>query len=262
MKGRRSVSQKQLRNCLDGYRNDRLRRRRVTGDRLPVVYGDSMVDVKTLAVALTLVVSAESVAASDTQPGIPPVAIPTVKCLYNLFRSSPAVLSADLYVIDNIRSAVEYRFKGENGSVITGELMLLSISRVTYDITISRNEPQAAGWESLEFFDKLNAGSKCPITPAFDSLTPGPKPRTEWRQVDWSTLLPSPASSPLSPSPLPSPTSSSHGEFGNSSVVGAAAAPRARTQDRGLIALPALRSGLDQSSDSPLYSMRPNWAYW
>jgi hypothetical protein len=158
-----------------------------------------MVDVKVLAVALILVMSAGSLAAADTGPGIPATAIPTVKCLYSLFKSSPAVQSADLYVIDAGRSAIEYRFKGKNGNVITGDLMLLAISpRVTYDIAIPDDEPQAAGWESSEFFSNLNVGSKCPVTPAFDSLVPGPKPRAEWQHVDWSSLL--------TPAPSPSPS--------------------------------------------------------
>jgi hypothetical protein len=135
---------------------------------------------------------------ADTRPTIPAPAIPAVKCLHGLFDSSQAVQSAELYVIDQLRSAIEYRFVGKNGKVITADLMLLASTRPTYDITIQRPEPEAAGWEALDFFTSLNASSKCRLSAASDSLIPGPKPRAEWQHIDWSTLLPVPRPSPTS----------------------------------------------------------------
>jgi hypothetical protein len=144
-----------------------------------------------------LAIGVLNVASADTSPSIPVTAIPTVKCVYGLLKSSPAVQSVDVYVIDEFRSAVEYRFKGKDGDVIIADLRLLaSPADVTYEITIPRDEPQKAEWESTEFLSSLNVSSKCPVSPAFDSVVPGPKPRAEWQHMDWPSLLPSPVSSP------------------------------------------------------------------
>jgi hypothetical protein len=143
-----------------------------------------------------LVLSAGSIASANTSSHIPESAVPAVTCIYLLFKSSPDVQSVDVYAIDELRSAVEYRFKEKDGNVIVGDLMLLaSPVRVTYNIKILPNEPEKAGWASLEFSSKLNVSSKCHVFPALDSLVPGPKPRAEWQEVDW----PIPATSPSAP---------------------------------------------------------------
>lgn len=138
-----------------------------------------------------LVVSVGNSANADALPDIPSATIPTVNCIYHLLKSNGAIQSVDVYAIDDVRSAVEYRFKGKDGNVIIADLMLLTVSpRVTYDIAILKNEPQEAGWQSTEFLSNLNVSSKCHIAPAFDSLMPPPSPRTEWRLIDWSKQPP------------------------------------------------------------------------
>lgn len=140
-------------------------------------------------------------ASAYTHSEIPATAIPTVKCVYDLLKASPAVQSADVYVIDDVRSAVEFRFNGKDSKIIIADLMLLAGSPskaydMTYDIKIARNEPQAAGWESTGFISSLMVSSKCRVTPAFDDLIPGPEPRADWQQIDPSTLSPSAVPSP------------------------------------------------------------------
>ena len=128
-------------------------------------------------------------------PSIPASAIPTVKCLYSLFKSSPAVQAVDIYVVDEWRLAIEFRFTGKDRKAIISDLMLFSAESdkgydITYDIQIPRSEPDAAGWDSADFVYSLNLGSKCGVSPVFDSTVPGPKARDEWQRVDPSTLLP------------------------------------------------------------------------
>lgn len=133
----------------------------------------------------------------DNGPTIPAAAIPKIKCLHNLLESSRAVQSAVLYVIDDVRSAIEYRFKNSSGYVLKDDLMLLALAdSVTYDFRVLPNEPDTKAVASDHFFSSLNADSKCHVSPAFDSTIPFPKPRSEWQRLDWSTLLPVPAPSP------------------------------------------------------------------
>lgn len=150
-----------------------------------------------LAAFAALMLSGSGMALADTGSDIPTAAIPAVKCLYGLFKSSPAVQAADLYTIEKGRSAIEFRFKGKDGNIIVAYLMLLTVSTpVTYDVTIPRKEPETAGWESVDFISSLKLSSGCGVTAAFDNLVPGPKPRPEWQQVDWSTLSPSASPGP------------------------------------------------------------------
>ena len=140
--------------------------------------------------------SAGTIAPADTGHQIPESAVTAVTCIYQLLKSSPTVQSVNVYAIDDLRSAVEYRLKGKDGSAITEDLMLLALAgRVTYDFETQPNETEKAERASLEFSSKLNLSSKCHVFPAFDSLVPGPKPRAEWKQVEW----PIPATSPSAP---------------------------------------------------------------
>lgn len=125
--------------------------------------------------------------------------MPTIKCLHDLFGSSPAVQTADLYVIDEARLAIEYRFRSHSGNVITDDLMLLALpsTNMTYDV-VSRGKPQAEGFDAAFVFDLIES-SKCRLSPVFDDSIPGPKPRAKWQHVDWPSLLPVPR-----PSPAPS----------------------------------------------------------
>lgn len=118
--------------------------------------------------------------------------IPAVSCAHLLLKSNPAVQSVNLFVVDEHRSAIEFRFKGKAGNLITADLMISHGSDTMYDISIPENEPEAAGWESTDFVSSLKLSSKCYLTPAFDSVMPGPKPRAEWQQVDWPIEATSP----------------------------------------------------------------------
>lgn len=138
-----------------------------------------------------LLLSVGSAAIADAPPGIQSGTIPTVNCIYHLLKATRAVQSVDVYAIDEIRSALEYRFKGKDGNDIIADLMLEGpAADVSYDVTIPQNEPQEAGWESTEILSALHVNSKCHVSPAFDSLMPPPSPRPEWRRIDWSNQPP------------------------------------------------------------------------
>lgn len=150
-----------------------------------------------LSLFAALTISVGSLASADTEPSISPAVIRTVKCVYDLLKSSPAVQSVDVYVVDKSRSAVEYRFKGKHGNVVTSDLMLTTtfVPDVIWEII----EPQGKSRDDLPESDPFSAekmDSICHVSPGFDDTIPGPKPRAEWQQVDPSTLLPSPVPSP------------------------------------------------------------------
>lgn len=51
----------------------------------------------------------------NSRSSIPVQLLPTVRCLYGVLKSSPAIKSVDVYVIDDARFGFEYAFNGKNG---------------------------------------------------------------------------------------------------------------------------------------------------
>lgn len=132
----------------------------------------------------------------QARTAIPVTAISTVRCLYRLLKSNSVVRAVDVYAIDEARSAVEFRFRGKSGNVMIADLMLVTLSKITYDVTIPQDESQEAGWEALAILSTLNVDSICRVFPALDDMVPGPEPRDGWQPVDSSTFVPAPVPKP------------------------------------------------------------------
>jgi hypothetical protein len=134
-----------------------------------------------------LVFSAGSAAAADLWPQIPSGIRPAMGCVLRLLKSNSAVRSADVYIVDDLRSAVEYAFRDRNGEDRVSDIVLLG---GTYSGMSPRDKSEKAIAAGMDFLGGISEklGSKCHIEPAFDNLMPPPKPREKWLRVELSKL--------------------------------------------------------------------------
>ena len=141
-----------------------------------------------LAVLVGLTTNA---ALADPQVGIPPEALPAVKCIYRLLKSSSAIQSVDVYSMDGFRTGIEYAFRDHNGQVLVSDIELVSPSAdaVFLGDKVPRELSEEAVNKGQDLLFGLHLDEKCRLTWAFDNLLPQPKARTEWRRLDLSNEL-------------------------------------------------------------------------
>jgi hypothetical protein len=135
---------------------------------------------------------------------VTPEVIPTLKCLRNVLKSSPHVKTVDLYVVDEQRLAIEFRFKSKAGTEIVEDFILRGTSRygMTYYVMVPNDASDAAGRETMELVSA--AGSKCSVAEVTDDSYPQRKPRDQWEHDNSlnTSLLPA-ADEVASGSPVP-----------------------------------------------------------
>lgn len=140
--------------------------------------------LNTLFVILrTVLLASVSAISACSQSKIATATIPAVECVYRLMRSDPAIQSVDVYAVDRFRSAIEYRFRDKEGE-LTADLVLTGWKPGRSTFYMPGSKSARSSFREGEFISKLNL-QRCPLSPAFDDLEPPPKPRDEWRQVNW-----------------------------------------------------------------------------
>lgn len=131
-------------------------------------------------VAALVLATAIAPAGAEPQPPIFAKAEATVKCVYRVFKSNPAVQSAEAYGVDDFRFAIEITFRGKDGRLLTSDTLVAVM-------------PDGSAFESgmtLEAMDVMGRDvdkalrSKCHVPSAFDNLLPGPNDRAEWQRID------------------------------------------------------------------------------
>ena len=103
-------------------------------------------------------------------------------------------------MVDNVSSAIEYRFRGKHGNDIIADLMLTT--GAAPDVLWSVIALQNKSGDDLAKSDPFVAAkmdSICHVSPGFDDRIPGQKPRAEWRKVDPTNLA---SAQSRSPTPL------------------------------------------------------------
>lgn len=132
--------------------------------------------------------AASAAVAADSSPEISAAAMPTVKCVYALLKSNPAIRWVNAYAIDGNSSAVEYAFRDKDSVDVVSDILLSGPlgGKITFSGTTEHDHPEDRDAEAIGFFatisDDLNA--KCHISPGLDNLLPPPKSRQEWRRID------------------------------------------------------------------------------
>jgi hypothetical protein len=117
---------------------------------------------------------------------IPERLLPSVKCIYSLLKSSPAVRSVDVYAIDDFRLGFEYTFTGTDGqpAVSYEELLPLANGSAFLGDKIPREVTEHAMMEGSDLTSNLHLAQKCHLQEGFDNLYPQPPARVTWRRID------------------------------------------------------------------------------
>ena len=139
------------------------------------------------AAAYGFLLSAMAQAAhADTLSSIPTPLLPTVKCIYSVLKSSAAVRSVDVYVIDGFSFGFEYAFTGIDGKLAVSdvELVVPSPAPAFLGDKIPREVTERAMMAGSALESDLNLSQKCHLHYAFDNLLPPPTARATWRRVD------------------------------------------------------------------------------
>ena len=125
-------------------------------------------------------------ALADQQTGIPAPLLPTIKCIYNVLKSSSAVSAVDVYVIDDSRFGFEYTFIGTDSqpAVSYVELVTLSPDYGFLGDKIPREVPEHAMMKGVDLTSSLHLAQKCHLREAFDNLFPQPPARVRWRRIN------------------------------------------------------------------------------
>jgi hypothetical protein len=126
-------------------------------------------------------------ALADALPDIPTAAMPTVKCIYRVLKSSTTIQSVSLYSIDGFRFAAEYVFRNKADQVVVSDIELLidPNGSVTETDKIPREISEETANEGEDLESKLDLNSKCHLAAALDNLLPEPRARADWRRIDW-----------------------------------------------------------------------------
>jgi hypothetical protein len=124
---------------------------------------------------------------SPPKSSIPASAIPTVKCLRDVLKSSSEVQSVSLYSIDGFRFAVEYVFRGKNGqtAVFDDEMFKDSDGSVVEGDQIPREISDESANEAQDLETKLDLQAKCHLEYIGDGILPEQPARSDWRKLDW-----------------------------------------------------------------------------
>lgn len=123
---------------------------------------------------------------SPAPPDLPEAARKPVACVYHLLKANARVRSADVFVVDGFRTAIEYRFAAKDGRVLVGDAMFTDVDdSVSYGISAVHGEPDEDGFVALDFLERLvpDLDARCGIVPALDNLLPSPPARADWREV-------------------------------------------------------------------------------
>jgi hypothetical protein len=126
---------------------------------------------------------------SPPKSSIPMSAIPTVKCVRELLKSSSAVQSVSLYSVDGFRFSVEYVFRDKKGQFVFSDIEMYALPGKT-SIFESDKVPREISEETMSEADDLELGldlfTKCNLdNHSFDNLIPQPAARADWRRIDW-----------------------------------------------------------------------------
>lgn len=118
------------------------------------------------------------------EPSLPATAIPMVRCIYGVLKSSSAVQSVSLYSIDGFRFAIEYAFRNNDSRVVVSDIEFFGASAMITD-KIPREIPQDTANEAQALETKLNLNSECHLRYAFDNIYPEAKARADWQRMDF-----------------------------------------------------------------------------
>jgi hypothetical protein len=139
----------------------------------------------TLALLFVCLASDGAIAAAD--PVLPPATVAPARCVYSLLKADPAVRSVDVYVVDNVRAAIELVFRDKAGSAVVSDIVLTAVGGdVSYMGSFQYGESEGVADEEIEFLSRFaqTFTSQCHLSAAFDDLLPSPEARSEWRHVD------------------------------------------------------------------------------
>jgi hypothetical protein len=128
------------------------------------------------------------VLSSPPASSIPASAIPMVKCMRDVLKSSSAVQSVSLYSVDGFRFAIEYVFRDKNGqaAVFDDEMFIEdSDGSVTAGDKIPREISEKSMNEAEDLETKLGLETKCHLESAMDNILPQPPARSNWRKLAW-----------------------------------------------------------------------------
>src|ERR1051325_7054788 len=121
---------------------------------------------------------------TESVPAIPTAAIPTVRCIHRVLKSSSAVKSVSLYSIDGFRFAIEYAFRNKDGRVVVSDIEFFDLGgTVTVGDRIPREVSMETPDEAQRLESQLDLTAKCHLQGAFDNLLPQPKARADWQQI-------------------------------------------------------------------------------
>jgi hypothetical protein len=118
------------------------------------------------------------------EPSLPAAAIPMVRCIYGVLKSSNEVQSISLYSIDGFRFALEYTFHTKGGRVVVYDLEFFGEDTYLTD-KIPREISQDNADEAQALERRLNLNSKCHLRYSFDNIYPQPKARADWQRMDF-----------------------------------------------------------------------------
>jgi len=118
------------------------------------------------------------------EPSFPAGAIPMVRCIYGVLKSSDEVQSISLYSIDGFRFAIEYAFRNKGGRVVVSDLEFFGESTYLTD-KIPREISQDTTYEAQALERRLNLNSKCHLRYSLDNIYPQPKARADWQRMDF-----------------------------------------------------------------------------
>ena len=142
---------------------------------------------KLMLVAIALF-GMSQVALAEPRTDIPAPLLPTVKCIYDVLKSSTIVKSVDVYSIDGARFGFEYAFNDKDGQPAVSYVELvapnLDARFVFLGDKIPREVPEYAMEEGSDLESNLQLGQKCHIESAFDNLLPQPTARATWHHID------------------------------------------------------------------------------
>lgn len=130
-------------------------------------------------------------AMADPAPVIPTAAIPSVRCIHQVLKSSGAVHSVSLYSIDSDRFAIEYAFQDKAGRNVVSDIEFFFFEQrgaVWVTDLVPREVSEETADEAQALESRLELFSKCHLDQTFDNMIPQPKMRADWQKMDWPNI--------------------------------------------------------------------------
>ena len=132
--------------------------------------------------ALAYVTLALQAAPSVCHGAVTPAPLPpSARCVYRALKSSPNILSVNVYEIDDSRLGFEYAFIGTDGQQTASYIEL--VDGAFLGDKIPKEVSEQAMTEGARIESGLHLSEKCHLQAAFDNLFPQPPARDDWRRI-------------------------------------------------------------------------------